>query len=131
MCEKKGMQRSSPIPDDLWRISKFHRNLPTLSRDNASYDDSLSRELTLSERFSVIIDIHDPFNLFFLFFIYDHTTEITRRNHMIVACALTSRAKITKNINFREAAILITLIILKIIHLTQVTIFSEKNRKKI
>jgi len=48
---------------------------------------------------------------------------------MIVACALISRAKITKSINFREA-ILITLIILKIIYLTQVTIFSENIGRK-
>lgn len=80
----------SPTPDDLQQISELHRNLPILSRDNASYDDSHPRELSLSERLSVIIDmayyIHGFLNLSFFFF--PPVTEITLLgDHTTVACA--------------------------------------------
>lgn len=72
-------------------ISKFNRNLPTLSRDNASYDSFPSRA-SAKQALLRVIDIYDcpisPPPCLSFFSLCDRTTEITRRNHSTVACAL-------------------------------------------
>lgn len=70
-------------------ISRFNRNLPTLSRDNASYDSFLSQTSAERARFSELLTYtvapYHPFLRLF-FTLCDRTMEITRGNHSTVAC---------------------------------------------